>query len=167
MIARSQRIEARPLAREMVGDIGAVDHVVDAQCLVALDRGRQRVAAQAEESERIADRAIRDFGRRRIVVLPALDVPGLVQFYTDVLGFVSRGAFRVPAPPEFGPIRVRFLGINQRHHSLAICPAMTIRDPGVIHLMVEVDSLDTVGQALDRVAVPSDRTFAGMILRSP
>ena len=85
------------------------------------------------------------------VVLPALDVPGLFQFYTEVLGFVSRGAFRVPTPPEFGPVRVRFLGINQRHHSLAICPAMTIRDPGLIHLMVEVDSLDTVGQALDRV----------------
>ena len=85
------------------------------------------------------------------VVLPALDVPGLFQFYTDVLGFVSRGAFRVPTPPEFGPVRVRFLGLNQRHHSLAICPAMTLRDPGVIHLMVEVDSLDTVGQALDRV----------------
>jgi 3,4-dihydroxy-9,10-secoandrosta-1,3,5(10)-triene-9,17-dione 4,5-dioxygenase len=85
------------------------------------------------------------------VVLPALDVPGLFQFYTDVLGFVSRGAFRVPTPPEFGPVRVRFLGLNQRHHSLAICPAMTLRDPGLIHLMVEVDSLDTVGQALDRV----------------
>jgi 3,4-dihydroxy-9,10-secoandrosta-1,3,5(10)-triene-9,17-dione 4,5-dioxygenase len=85
------------------------------------------------------------------VVLPALDVPGLFQFYTEVLGFVSRGAFRVPTPPEFGPLRVRFLGINQRHHSLAICPARTLRDPGLIHLMVEVDSLDTVGQALDRV----------------
>jgi len=85
------------------------------------------------------------------VVLPALDVPGLFQFYTEVLGFVSRGAFRVPTPPEFGPVRVRFLGLNQRHHSLAICPAMTLRDPGVIHLMVEVDSLDAVGQALDRV----------------
>jgi 3,4-dihydroxy-9,10-secoandrosta-1,3,5(10)-triene-9,17-dione 4,5-dioxygenase len=85
------------------------------------------------------------------VVLPAVDVPGLFQFYTDVLGFVSRGAFRVPTPPEYGPVRVRFLGINLRHHSLAICPAMTLRDPGLIHLMVEVDSLDTVGQALDRV----------------
>jgi 2,3-dihydroxybiphenyl 1,2-dioxygenase len=85
------------------------------------------------------------------VVLPALDVPGLFQFYTEVLGFVSRGAFRVPTPPEFGPLRVRFLGINQRHHSLAICPAMNLRDPGLIHLMVEVDSLDAVGQALDRV----------------
>jgi hypothetical protein len=28
---------------------------------------------------------------------------------------------------------------------------MTVRDPGLIHLMVEVDSLDAVGQALDRV----------------
>ena len=65
---------------------------------------------------------------------------GLFDFYTEVLGFVSRGAFRVPAPPEFGPMRVRFLGINERHHSLAICPAMTLRDPGLIHLMVEVDT---------------------------
>src|SRR5690349_1978237 len=85
------------------------------------------------------------------VVLPALDVPALFAFYTEALGFKSRGAFRVPVPKEFGPVRVRFLGINQRHHSLAICPATTLRDPGLVHLMVEVDSLDAVGQALDRV----------------
>ncbi|MGE2834745.1 biphenyl-2,3-diol 1,2-dioxygenase [Mycobacterium sp. SMC-4] len=86
------------------------------------------------------------------VVLPAMDVNGMFDFYTGVLGFKSRGAFRVPAPPEFGPIRVRFLGINERHHSLAICPAATVRDPGLVHMMVEVDSLDAVGQALDRIA---------------
>ena len=85
------------------------------------------------------------------VVLPAMDVNGLFEFYTETMGFVSRGAFRVPTPPEYGPVRVRFLGTNERHHSLAICPAVTVRDPGLIHLMVEVDSLDTVGQALDRV----------------
>lgn len=85
------------------------------------------------------------------VVLPALDVPGMFDFYTEVLGFKSRGAFRVPVPPEFGPVRVRFLGVNERHHSLALCPAATLRDPGLIHLMVEVDALDAVGQALDRV----------------
>ncbi|MEE6164933.1 MULTISPECIES: biphenyl-2,3-diol 1,2-dioxygenase [unclassified Mycolicibacterium] len=85
------------------------------------------------------------------VVLPALDVNGLFEFYTRVLGFKSRGAFRVPVPPEFGPVRVRFMGVNQRHHSLAICPASNLRDPGLIHLMVEVDTLDAVGQALDRV----------------
>jgi 3,4-dihydroxy-9,10-secoandrosta-1,3,5(10)-triene-9,17-dione 4,5-dioxygenase len=86
------------------------------------------------------------------VVLPALDTDGLFTFYTDVLGFRSRGAFRVPTRPEFGPVRVRFLGVNQRHHSLAICPAQNLHDPGLIHLMVEVDSLDAVGQALDRVS---------------
>src|ERR1041384_6913080 len=67
------------------------------------------------------------------VVVPAMDANGLFDFYTGVLGFRSRGAFRVPAPPEFGPIRVRFLGINERHHSLAICPAMNQDKPGVVH----------------------------------
>ena len=85
------------------------------------------------------------------IVVPASDPNGLFDFYTEVLGFRSRGAFRVPTPPEFGPIRVRFLGINERHHSLAICPAMHQRDPGVVHIMVEVDTLDAVGQALDRI----------------
>ncbi|WP_029114847.1 biphenyl-2,3-diol 1,2-dioxygenase [Mycobacterium sp. URHB0044] len=85
------------------------------------------------------------------VVVPATDPGGLYEFYTEVLGFRSRGAFRVPVPAEFGPVRVRFLGINERHHSLAICPAAHQRDPGLVHLMVEVDSLDAVGQALDRV----------------
>ncbi len=85
------------------------------------------------------------------VVVPAMDPNGLVEFYTDVLGFRSRGAFRVPVPPEFGPVRVRFLGINERHHSLAICPATNQEAPGLAHVMVEVDSLDAVGQALDRV----------------
>ena len=89
------------------------------------------------------------------IVLPATDPGGLFDFYTEVLGFRSRGAFRVPltprGPKEFGPVRVRFLGINERHHSLAICPAAHRRDPGVVHIMVEVDTLDAVGQALDRI----------------
>jgi 2,3-dihydroxybiphenyl 1,2-dioxygenase len=85
------------------------------------------------------------------VVVPATDPGGLFDFYTEVLGFRSRGAFRVPLPKEFGPVRVRFLGINERHHSLAIVPAMHQRDPRVVHIMVEVDTLDAVGQALDRI----------------
>jgi 2,3-dihydroxybiphenyl 1,2-dioxygenase len=85
------------------------------------------------------------------VVVPAMDPNGLFDFYTDVLGFRSRGAFRVPLPKEFGPVRVRFLGINERHHSMAIVPAMHQRDPRLVHIMVEVDTLDAVGQALDRV----------------
>jgi 2,3-dihydroxybiphenyl 1,2-dioxygenase len=79
------------------------------------------------------------------VVVPATDPNAMFDFYTDVLGFRSRGAFRVPLPKEFGPVRVRFLGINERHHSMAIVPAAHQRDPGVVHVMVEVYTLDAVG----------------------
>jgi 3,4-dihydroxy-9,10-secoandrosta-1,3,5(10)-triene-9,17-dione 4,5-dioxygenase len=86
------------------------------------------------------------------VVLPTTDLNGTHAFYTDVLGFRSRGAFRMAAPPEYGPLRIRFLGVNERHHSLAICPSPRSGAPGLVHLMVEVDTLDAVGQALDRVS---------------
>ena len=85
------------------------------------------------------------------VVVPATDPNGLFDFYTEILGFRSRGTFRVPLPKEFGPVRVRFLGINERHHSLAIVPAAHLRDPRLVHIMVEVDTLDAVGRALDRI----------------
>jgi 2,3-dihydroxybiphenyl 1,2-dioxygenase len=85
------------------------------------------------------------------VVVPATDPNGLFDFYTEILGFRSRGTFRVPLPKELGPVRVRFLGINERHHSLAIVPAAHQRDPRLVHIMVEVDTLDAVGQALDRI----------------
>ncbi|MED5800632.1 biphenyl-2,3-diol 1,2-dioxygenase [Gordonia sp. Z-3] len=85
------------------------------------------------------------------VVLPTTDPAAALDFYTEVLGFLPRGAMRLPAPPEYGPMRIRFLGINERHHSLALCPAPHGGAPGLIHVMVEVDSLDAVGQALDRV----------------
>lgn len=83
------------------------------------------------------------------VVLPATDFDAAYAFYTEVLGFLPRGAIRLQAP---GPARrVRFLGVNQRHHSLALCPAPPTEEPGLVHLMTEVDTLDAVGQALDRV----------------
>jgi 3,4-dihydroxy-9,10-secoandrosta-1,3,5(10)-triene-9,17-dione 4,5-dioxygenase len=85
------------------------------------------------------------------VVLPATDPNAAFGFYTDVLGFLSRGAWRLPAPPQFGAVRIRFLGVNERHHSMAIVPSMRGGAPGLIHVMVEVDSLDAVGLALDRV----------------
>ena len=66
-----------------------------------------------------------------------------VEFYTEVLGFSPRrgatawGTSRSTGAP--------FLGVNARHHSLAICPAPHGDPPGLVHLMVEVDSLDAVG----------------------
>lgn len=82
------------------------------------------------------------------VVLPTATFAESYAFYTEVLGFLPRGAIRL----QDGVSRVRFLGVNQRHHSLALCPAPPTEEPGLVHLMTEVDTLDAVGQALDRVA---------------
>ncbi|MBM7459445.1 biphenyl-2,3-diol 1,2-dioxygenase [Rhodococcus coprophilus] len=82
------------------------------------------------------------------VVLPSANFDETYEFYTQVLGFLPRGSIRLD---EEGLARVRFLGINERHHSLALCPAPPSEEPGLVHLMTEVDTLDAVGQALDRV----------------
>ncbi|QIK76125.1 VOC family protein [Nocardioides piscis] len=86
------------------------------------------------------------------VVLPTTAMDETVAFYTEVLGFLPRGAIRLGGPATDGPVRrVRFMGVNQRHHSLAVCPAPHGEAPGLVHLMMEVDSLDAVGRALDEV----------------
>jgi 3,4-dihydroxy-9,10-secoandrosta-1,3,5(10)-triene-9,17-dione 4,5-dioxygenase len=43
---------------------------------------------------------------------------------------------------------MRFLGCCPRHHSLALAPMKPAA--GIVHLMIEVASLDDVGRALDR-----------------
>lgn len=86
------------------------------------------------------------------VVVPTPLVDRALEFYQEVLGFLPRGAFAIGAPSDEGPApRVRFLGINERHHSLAIVPAPHGEPPNMVHLMVEVATLDDVGRALDRV----------------
>ncbi len=83
------------------------------------------------------------------IVLPTTCPDETTAFYCEVLGFKPRGAMRMGGPKS--SMRVRFMGINQRHHSLAIVAAPHGEAPGVVHLMVEVDSLDAVGRALDNV----------------
>lgn len=86
------------------------------------------------------------------VVVPTTTPEETFAFYTEVLGFRSRGAMKAgpPTPDGYQP-RVRFMGVNQRHHSLAMIGAPHGEAPGLVHFMVEVDSLDAVGRALDNV----------------
>ena len=86
------------------------------------------------------------------VVLPVSDEESALRFYTEVLGFRLRDSIRM-APELFGrpagpPLWMRFLGCNPRHHSLALAPFPA--PAGIVHLMVEVASLDDVGRAMDR-----------------
>jgi 3,4-dihydroxy-9,10-secoandrosta-1,3,5(10)-triene-9,17-dione 4,5-dioxygenase len=85
------------------------------------------------------------------VVLPAAAGEETLSFYTDLLGFRLRDSMRMPGEFFGKPGRevwMRFLGCCPRHHSLALAPMEP--DAGIVHLMMEVASLDDVGRALDR-----------------
>jgi 3,4-dihydroxy-9,10-secoandrosta-1,3,5(10)-triene-9,17-dione 4,5-dioxygenase len=88
------------------------------------------------------------------VVLPVTEEEPALRFYTGVLGFRLRDSIRM-APELFGrppgpPLWMRFLGCNPRHHSLALAPFPAAA--GIVHLMIEVATLDDVGRAMDRCA---------------
>ncbi|UBM27299.1 VOC family protein [Pseudomonas sp. p1(2021b)] len=86
------------------------------------------------------------------VVLPAPTFDRCRDFYEQVMGFGLSDLMKVrftpdPAEPEK---RIHFMHCNNgRHHSLAIfeCPVPS----GCVHMMVEVDGLEDVGRALDRM----------------
>jgi 3,4-dihydroxy-9,10-secoandrosta-1,3,5(10)-triene-9,17-dione 4,5-dioxygenase len=94
-----------------------------------------------------------DLGLGHVVLPVTADEPAL-RFYTGLLGFRLRDSMRM-APellrrPPGEPLWMRFLGCNPRHHSLALAPFPAAA--GIVHLMIEVATLDDVGRAMDRCA---------------
>ena len=89
------------------------------------------------------------------VVLAVPDLEKCDRFYRDVMGF------HLSDTVADGPIFAYFYHINGRHHSLAIARSPTNR-AAFLHLMVEVNSLEDVGRALDlcdEQRVPVTRTL--------
>jgi len=87
------------------------------------------------------------------VVLPATDDTAALRFYLDVLGFRLRDSMRLlpeamGMPPSDTPLWMRFLGCGPRHHSVAVAPLPA--KTGIVHVMLEVATLDDVGRAMDR-----------------
>jgi 2,3-dihydroxybiphenyl 1,2-dioxygenase len=80
------------------------------------------------------------------VVLTVENITPVMAFYVDVLGFRLSDYIEKP-------FRAYFFHVNPRHHSLALIE--TGRN-GMHHLMVEMFSLDDVGQSYD-VALAEDR----------
>ena len=66
------------------------------------------------------------------------------QLYFDLLGF------KLSDYIEFGPIFGVFTHCNPRHHSFAFA-AVPNAPKGIGHIMFEVDDIDTVGRAYDKV----------------
>jgi 3,4-dihydroxy-9,10-secoandrosta-1,3,5(10)-triene-9,17-dione 4,5-dioxygenase len=86
-------------------------------------------------------------------VLPVTDDVEALRFYTEALGFRLRDSMSMPGEfvgKEAGSkVWLRFLGVNPRHHSLAFLPMP--KPSKCVHVMLEVEELDDVGRALERV----------------
>jgi 3,4-dihydroxy-9,10-secoandrosta-1,3,5(10)-triene-9,17-dione 4,5-dioxygenase len=79
------------------------------------------------------------------IVMFVNDVQAATDFYMNLLGF---------APSDkiiHGAMGATFAHINPRHHSFAFGPAMGPMKQGFDHVMLEVDDMDVVGCALDRL----------------
>ncbi|GHJ92430.1 biphenyl-2,3-diol 1,2-dioxygenase [Streptomyces sp. NE5-10] len=88
------------------------------------------------------------------VVLPVPDIEAALEFYEKLLGFQLRDSMKLPpqAVPTAAEQRdfhwMHFLSPNRRHHSLGLYPGAL--PPGIVHFMVELETLDDVGLGLDR-----------------
>ena len=90
------------------------------------------------------------------VVLPVTDDDAARCASTpDVLGFRLRDSMRMAPelfglPPSGPPLWMRFLGCGPRHHCSRWPRSRAAA--GIVHLMIEVATLDDVGRAMDRCA---------------
>lgn len=92
------------------------------------------------------------------MVLPAPQIDATRAFMIDVLGFgLSDILVHRPAPGMEQRIDFMHCG-NGRHHSLALFEGEV--PSGCVHLMFEVDSLDEVGRAYDRMRAQGVRLMA-------
>jgi 2,3-dihydroxybiphenyl 1,2-dioxygenase len=86
------------------------------------------------------------------VVLMVADFDVTLAFYRDLLGFRISDFIR-------NPIKACFLHVNARHHSLALFQHTRL---GMHHLMMELYSLDDVGQAYDVAQGVADRVAVSL-----
>jgi 2,3-dihydroxybiphenyl 1,2-dioxygenase len=80
-------------------------------------------------------------------VLTVEHIDAMMPFYVDLLGFGLSDYITKP-------FRAYFFHVNSRHHSLAM---IETGKSGMHHLMVELFSLDDVGQAYDVALTQQDR----------
>jgi 3,4-dihydroxy-9,10-secoandrosta-1,3,5(10)-triene-9,17-dione 4,5-dioxygenase len=95
------------------------------------------------------------------VVLPAMgDFDAAHQFWTEVGGFGLSDILKISMAPGMPPMRIQFYHCNPRQHSLALAEMPS--PAGCIHVMIEVNSLDEVGRALDRVSAHQVPVLMGL-----
>jgi 3,4-dihydroxy-9,10-secoandrosta-1,3,5(10)-triene-9,17-dione 4,5-dioxygenase len=94
------------------------------------------------------------------VVLPAPDIDTTCTFYTELIGM---GLTDTLYPPGMDGVKINFMHANNpRQHSLALFSGP--HPLGVVHMMIEVQTLDEVGTAMDR-AKQADTHFLATLGR--
>ena len=80
------------------------------------------------------------------LVLPAPDFDATSAFYTEIIGM---GITDILYPPGMEGAKIYFMHANNpRQHSLALFNAP--HPLGVVHIMIEVETMDELGRGLDR-----------------
>lgn len=83
------------------------------------------------------------------VVILYHDIEALKHFYQDLLGFRYSDFILGPMGPVTVP--VTFLRCNPRHHTFAFAPVPPQFPKKLAHFMLQTESVDDVGYALDRL----------------
>ena len=81
------------------------------------------------------------------VVLPSADLDAAFDFFTTVLGFRHRDSMAIQLPGG-NRLRLRFLGCNPRHHTVALTASQSPQ--GLRHMMIEADSIQALGRSFAR-----------------
>jgi 3,4-dihydroxy-9,10-secoandrosta-1,3,5(10)-triene-9,17-dione 4,5-dioxygenase len=87
------------------------------------------------------------------IAIPTPDLAASHRFYTQVMGFGQTDYmhFNFTADPNDAGQGLHFLHVNNpRHHSLALFEDKQPHPGDLVHLMLEVDDLDTLGMMMDR-----------------
>jgi 2,3-dihydroxybiphenyl 1,2-dioxygenase len=107
--------------------------------------------AETDDTPFVPGRAISGFRTGPLglghIVLTVQSIDAMLPFYMDLLGFRLSDYIEEP-------FRAYFFHVNPRHHSLAL---IETGKAGMHHLMVEMFSLDDVGQAYDLALGEKDR----------
>lgn len=89
-------------------------------------------------------------------VLPAPDIDATTAFYTELLGM---GVTDILYPPGMDGVKINFMHANNpRQHSLALFNGP--HPLGVVHIMVEVETMDEVGHGMDRAKAAGSHFLA-------
>ena len=85
------------------------------------------------------------------VVLTTSNIEASRAFYQDILGFRLSDIIRMTPVPNFH-IDLEFYHCNRRHHTLALAPTPMKAPKRLHHFMLQTNTLDEVGFALDRAS---------------